>query len=484
MPKVKEEKYYQKSEVRSGFNTIDYSMRPEGVGMYGDFGRYTFQSALSDFKDVDIENLYHYAMQFIRDELGYKDELFTEYDSFRNHRNYDRHNTRKIERIGKKYQWIAMYNILARISDVHKVGRWNDEIFEFEGAWQTYVRDFDPTLNCNFLSPTNLPNYNSPNNKHDFFIDDETKDEAIIKEWASEPCDFFTLHPYKLIPEDTTGQKWVILTYFEKLENDIKNLNKGSFSFIHGSQELWSMSHGYIVKQEEFEIFKEELIEKNFMGRHFPEGFDIYKLFNREYAWAPGYRNIFDNYWLDYEVKIGEKITTKCKSSFPNFDKLFEDIDNNESATLLFEEKEYEFTEEVTKVLGQVMPAYSRLLWEEEYDASQEETTSFDLPCGDILNYLKLEQREYDGYFYSQDGILVAFDGALSKKYDGLLIRKDYLDKYLTENNYRLFWTCIGEKRYFLERDNQIMSEWSGFLYLDNNDVIGTTKYKKTYPQD
>lgn len=78
---------------------------PDTPGMYGDFGRYTFQSALSSFEKVDIVNLYHYAMQFIRDKLGYTDELFGPYDSM--HRGYSRHDSKKIERIGKKYQWIT-----------------------------------------------------------------------------------------------------------------------------------------------------------------------------------------------------------------------------------------------------------------------------------------------------------------------------------------------------------------------------------------
>lgn len=48
-----------------------------------------------------------------------------------------------------------MYNMLARISDHCKmVDRWNypeKEDVKFEGAWEPYVRDFDPTLNQNFM---------------------------------------------------------------------------------------------------------------------------------------------------------------------------------------------------------------------------------------------------------------------------------------------------------------------------------------------
>ena len=74
IPIVTPSTYSSSDSKRGGFDRIDTSMRPEGVGMYGDFGRYTFQSALNRFKNVDIENLYHYALQYIRDELGYSDE--------------------------------------------------------------------------------------------------------------------------------------------------------------------------------------------------------------------------------------------------------------------------------------------------------------------------------------------------------------------------------------------------------------------------
>lgn len=99
-----------------------------------------------------------------------------------------------------------------------------------------------------------------------------------------------------------------------------------------------------------------------------------------------------------------------------------------------------------------------------------------------ILDYLKLEQKKYDGYFYSQDGTLVSFDGKLAKSYNGLLIRKDYLDKYLYENGLRLFWTCLGEKQYFLGDMNQIWGEWSGFFYLEGDNVVGVMENKKIYP--
>ena len=434
IPVVKEEKYEQKDVKNSGFSSIDSSMTPEGFGWYGDFGRYVFQSNVDDFDGVDVINLYHYAMQYIRDELGYTDDMFGEYDYFKNYHDYNRHNTAKIERIGKKYQWITMYNILARLSDTHKVKEsWGDKkLLPYNGAWEPYVRDFDPTLNCNFLVQPDLPCFSFIGNNNEF-IDGESADEPMIQEWLKSPCEFFKSHSSKLLLEDNSGQVWIPLNFSDRVRNESYN-NSSSSRFDKGSQELWSMSHGYIVSEDEFELFKNELEKKN-NRRGLPSAYRVYQLFNREYAWSPGYLDIFGNGWHEYEVQTGEKRITKHKGRIPNLDALFKrysgDVEDEKLPIITYEEKEWESTEEVTEVLGRVMTAYSELLWEEQYDASQEETTSFDIPCRDILGYLKLEQKEYDGYFYSQDDTLVAFDGSYSKICNGLLIRKDYLDRYL-----------------------------------------------------
>ncbi|MCC9080132.1 hypothetical protein LOS21_13235 [Enterococcus faecium] len=84
-------------------------------GMYGDFGRYTFQSALSPWEEqFDIQDLSNIVVKLCLD-LGYSPELFSEFDTL-DGRYFDRFSNKE-ERIGKKYQWIAFYEILANISD-------------------------------------------------------------------------------------------------------------------------------------------------------------------------------------------------------------------------------------------------------------------------------------------------------------------------------------------------------------------------------
>ena len=121
-----------------------------------------------------------------------------------------------------------------------------------------------------------------------------------------------------------------------------------------------------------------------------------------------------------------------------------------------------------------VTPAYSHLLWEEEYDASQEDATSFDIPCREIIEHLHLEQKEYDGYYFNSVGELICFDASLSGICDGLLIRKDYLEQFLTATGLRLFWLCTGEKQFFRGELNQIWKRWEGFIYYNQSQIYGS----------
>ena len=469
IPCVERQEYYNKENVHSGFNLIDFSMRinhSECPGMYGDFGRYTFQSALEKFEAVDVMNLYHYAMQYIRDTLGYSDQLFGDYDRFRFQRNYSRHENKKTERIGKKYQWIAFYNILARISDTHLLKDWDVDPYPYEGAWEPYVRDFDPTLNINFLKPDFLPAIQYPQLTEGMFLQTEPfPADSAIQEWTKQPTSFFDSLPDKLVLVDLDGTQWVNLNLYDSFKN--KKFENSKIGFSKGSQEIWLKAHGYFVKPEMFEVLREQSAPGAF-DTDFPQGPDVYQLFNREYSWSPGYRSVFRSCCFEAEIEVGEKRLIKETVALPSI--------------VYTEEGDFEFKvaeQEVERLIPddvirvKVIPAYSHLLWEEEYDASQDDTTSFDVPYKEIIDYLHLKQKEYDGYYFNSNGELVCFDASLSEICNGLLIRKDCLEQFLVATGMKLFWLCSGEKQFFQGDLNQIWKRWEGLVYYEQNQIHG-----------
>ncbi|WAC01681.1 hypothetical protein N7U66_17410 [Lacinutrix neustonica] len=80
-------------------------------------------------------------------ELGYDINLHGNYD--KNFSKYGNSYSDETERIGKKYQWIALHEILAIVADNFKIKNEysNGNNYDYyDGPWQLYTRDIDPVL--------------------------------------------------------------------------------------------------------------------------------------------------------------------------------------------------------------------------------------------------------------------------------------------------------------------------------------------------
>ncbi|MDN5412480.1 MAG: hypothetical protein L0F95_08775, partial [Lactococcus sp.] len=470
-----------KGNYEGGLSTISYSMAPEGVDrMSGDFGKYIFDESLNCFDKIDRIDIYNYSMYFIENELGYKNELFTNYDSNRGY--YDKHVTNKTERIGKKYQWITLYNILARVSDHHELSnRWNEESFTgFDGAWQANVRDFDPTLNSNFLYDPNRPQFILENPvRPDFIPRDSSKEK--ISAWINEEDDDFFDVSANLVLHDEFNNEWIAIEMYYSVKNSDNTIIPVHSDDRIGEQDKWLMAQGYFVKINDFKLLQNDLESKNFMGRWFPEGNQsINQLFNREFGWSTGYKISTESEWLEYERETGEFEIVR----YPDFSNYFNDLDEtkktyNKESSIVYKE----FNRPIKEVIVKVMPAFTRFLWEEQYDASQNEATLFDIPCRFLIDDLELEQQEYDGYYYDNLGELVVYYSKDSTEYNSpskLLIRKKHLEDFLKRNELVMFWTCLGEKRFTSQEiRNKKWSEWSGLLVITEEGIIGDMKKRK-----
>lgn len=132
-----DDKYEKHKTKSSSIWKIIHSMTTEygrGTGAYGDFGRYTFGYYVKDwenqFNDQDLSNIITYKIL----NEQYNVDLHSSFD-----RNVswssDRHNNR-IERIGKKYQWIGTFELLARLVDNFPP---YDEIKNYTDEYKNYL---------------------------------------------------------------------------------------------------------------------------------------------------------------------------------------------------------------------------------------------------------------------------------------------------------------------------------------------------------
>ena len=81
-------------------------------------------------------------------ELGWSESRFADVDRRLARRSLGDRSRPRVERIGKKYQWIALHRVLAQIADrfcYHRGLNDRDDDGEYHGPWQLPQRDIDPT---------------------------------------------------------------------------------------------------------------------------------------------------------------------------------------------------------------------------------------------------------------------------------------------------------------------------------------------------
>lgn len=488
IPDIEDQKYQDK-DFKKGLFFIQHSMQFEGIGMYGDFGRYVFQSALRNF-EVDDYKIFNYAMYYIINELGYKGDLFDDYDSFVGRFSYDRHRVLKTERIGKKYQWITMYNILARISDYYPMKNrfsMEEERVLYDGPWEPYVKDFDPTLNEHNLSCDDAPYFQQVDNhikksiqEKNYVKDDMTFDED---KWVKSSSIFWKYQKDDLLLTDDAGNQWIVLS---------KHADTGREDLAFDKLLIWNWLYGYFVTDQQLTILKEYANKKvNLINSDIAEIPESYTLYNREYPWSSGSKSVLDWQWKTMELETGETKLVESIVEEPQFSwvnallKAYSGEEGDVKAEQESEKKIDEFNiptvtktykreEPVTIKLERILNATQDLLWEEEFDASKEEVLSYSHPCAELINTLELRQNKYDGYYYDVNNELIAFDTDLTNQKAGLIIRKDALDKFLKLKKFHLVWFVNASKEIHDESLRITkFKDWTGLLEYTGDSIQG-----------
>lgn len=417
-----------------GQNSILSSMATEhGRTMYGDFGRYTFQSALSSW-DISANELSNLAIKWIFEKYGYDVEKHGKYDK---NTNSSSRRASTIERIGKKYQWLALYEMVARVSDnFKKYERWSfkkEKEEPYQGTWNPYVRDIDPTI---LISKTGSYNDEDP---EDFwwFNNNIFNWECTNQSWVNDSTVLPNIEEIIQIKDDN-GEEWLVLEGYPSW-SEPKKIGEEKWDQPH--KELWFHIRSYIVKEEEFKSFKDWATEQDFMGRWMPESGDRYEMFSREYYWSSAQDYFMTEYYEGTEWTV---------------------VRDKESGNYVAE----------------VNITAQGFLWEEEFDKSKEETISFLKPSTVIYKGMDLKYSQREGEFIDNSGIVQCF--APNVYHDSpsfLLVRKDSFLKFLNENDLMIVWTVLGEKQIIGGRsfgtENHGRLEVSGAYYFDNFQLVG-----------
>lgn len=396
-------------------NNILHSMCTEysSRGMYGDFGRYVFQSAIDNWDD-NIEQISNYGIKMIFDEFGYDAMVFKGFDG--RHSSWERHGN-KIERIGKKYEWIALYRIAAILDDNH-FGE------EFDRSWKTptlyHLRRFDPTI---MMNPdirdyaTSLPAYRVP----EYDMTAGTEREWMMA-WKKMP----PITQY--IDYQNGNEEWICLQAYytvSALSDD-----KAIYSV---ERELWSFIHAFLVDKEHRKDMCELIDKEGLDGRNGTENHETSYSYYREYYWSDSYK-----------TQIEAQGYTEC---------------------------EYNAGRRYT--LYKVQPSYLLYDISEYADASIDSSREMILPSPYLFNGLNLKFSVADGVWLAEDGSVACYDSYwVHGGHAGLFFRKDLLLKYLRESGKCLVWPVLMERMYKPAGTYWPRIQLGGYVWMGEDGVL------------
>ena len=420
--------------ITPGIDDILSSMVTEhGYTLYGDFGRYVFQSHLYGWH-LDPQKLSNLAVKWIMERYGYKEELFGKYDDMVGTGRM--RNTSLGERVGKKYQWIALHEMMARLSDNYPLhdSWYDDRVVSYNGTWEPCIRDFDPTM----LVQKRITHWFEPESKYWWNNQKYEEWNCEMAEWASN--DINLPDPASVIETvDEKGTHWLALQAMpDWVEPHEKDAN------VYRC--LWYQIRSFIIDEDKCDKFLRWASKQNFTGRWMPEQSDRYEMFSREFYWSPAYK-----YYEAEGITVREIYDRK----------------NNK------------------KIADVELPCIN-FLWESEYDYSKQDTLSYLKPSKQLFEGMGMRYSDTDGELLDADGDLLCFDACANHdSHEYLLVRKDAFIRYLQSNHKKIVWALIGEKNLMGSMISH--SEWlemSGIYYLDSsNEVKGSmTTYLEGKP--
>lgn len=390
----------------------------DGQGYSGpihmDFSNYTLGSIVPEgmsYSDPPEKQKVRRQIYWRIYELGWTEEKFNDIDDrIESYNLYgSRSSKAKVERYGKKYSWIAFFEIYGLREDLDQV---KDEWPEFRPT----ESDIDPTFP---EAPKRVK----------YIKDDILGDRNLsLKDWH-QSSDYPSLQMY-LTPKNLAGvnQDWVCLNGFI-LQRD-KSINREVFSFIRG------MIIDNDAKYDFFTLLKEQ----DFRSRRIPRINENYYTFFDEMNSIP--ESTYDNRQEVSFVVGAEKRTIKRS-----------DINFLQNLVMHGKYQGKELPDEI-EVTDPVETSFEILLPVAEYNWSGESPVNqsgSQITIGkEISSFLSLKHKPQSLNMYEDNGQLATYstwnnDDDGSHQYF-TFIRKDLFEKYLSETNQSMIWGSWGEK--------------------------------------
>lgn len=321
----------------------------------------------------------------------------------------------KTERIGKKYQWLALYKVEALLSDHCKMTDGYKDIYsstvpkdlpDVPYPWYSDIIPYiDPTL-------TDKDKYEiEPQEDGSFDIGNTMSDDDWIDRSQPLPSPIFII-------TDEQNIKWLVLKSHQSCDQVVTKLNRELFMFVDS----------IFIRTEDCVAFDSWAKARNFYGGWMPESQGSYEFLWNEYTWSDRYKR------------------TKCYE---------------------YEKRPYGCPcDIIISNRGQHQENYDGLR-----DTDKFLSTAY-APVEELMEELNLYTAER-GVVKRKNTDEVVSVNFRKGEFNGIAIRKDALDDYLQNKNLELVYYISGEK--FLHNGNHqsqsIRFDLSGCFLYNGNDI-------------
>ena len=361
-------------------------------------------------------------------ELGFDVDLHGRYDRFAKDWTFRRSEDR-IDRVGKKYQWIAFHEIMGILADNYKYrddyannGSGGYELFH--GTWQSFLRNVNPSMIAREKSVNSDLSENGLEDEKHKWYKDESYDNwdyfGTDESWASLIEDL--PDPVSMIQKvDDDGLEWLTLNNSVSWDEP-RSIGKEKYQYKVKKHDVTMYVDAILVKQQDVKKAIQSLDGRSLWGGFdFPSD-DWQYLVNREKYWSPAYKDVYRS-----EKEWSEPIKGLNVPFIYTSEKACGHIEGDKSGTI----------------------------------------SRYSIPCKRLFEGLGMEYEAHDGQYIDKSGTLIA----ITYGYDQILVKKEPLLKYLEESGLSILWIVRGDKMVYISGGIGCLCEYNpcGIYYLDDN---------------
>jgi len=387
-----------------------------------------------NYKEFDVSNAERWVVKRAYD-LGWTAALFESFEK-QYCGPYSRIND-QIERIGKKYQWISLYELLAVLSEQNyylSEGYSDIDDSEYYGIWQFDLRDSDPT-NISILNEKNKQ-FNSKNwcntpryNKFpDFMISDQ-------RDWIKDNSDINLKQKLSYI-DNENGDEWITLFNYEswsKRPFDNDNYEKRKYE-----SNLWYRISSIIVRNSEFENIVKN-VSSSSQSLMDPYIISYPNNQNQQYLWEYPWFNIYP--------ELTETI------DFGNIKYL-----NNQKC---------------------LSPIYYYSWSTGGQEHTLDESNDYYLPSRKLIKDINMINLGRGRWGFNDN--VIFFNRINNDSSKNVLMKKEILLNWLLKNDLTIIWFIGGEKMAYNARNTDLLGnmEFDGVFYMNNRGLINGSSWKQ-----